>query len=54
MNITIAGAGYVGLVTSACLAEIGHTVICFDKDTEKNRGFLIAAGAQFLSRVFRK
>lgn len=43
MNITIAGAGYVGLVTSACLAEIGHTVICFDKDTEKigglNRGW---------------
>ncbi|MBT2687321.1 UDP-glucose/GDP-mannose dehydrogenase family protein [Bacillus sp. ISL-47] len=35
MNITIAGAGYVGLVTSACLAEVGHTVICFDKDIEK-------------------
>lgn len=35
MNITIAGAGYVGLVTGACLAEIGHNVICFDQDTDK-------------------
>lgn len=31
----IGGAGYVGLVTSTCLAELGHNVICYDKDSEK-------------------
>ncbi|MCQ6278662.1 UDP-glucose/GDP-mannose dehydrogenase family protein [Bacillus sp. EB600] len=35
MNITITGTGYVGLVTGACLAEIGHRIICYDIDTEK-------------------
>lgn len=34
MNICIVGSGYVGLVTGACLAEIGHTVICQDQDKE--------------------
>ena len=34
-NITIIGTGYVGLVTGACLAEIGHNVICVDKDQAK-------------------
>ncbi len=34
-NITVIGAGYVGLVTSACLASIGHTVYCFDIDINK-------------------
>lgn len=29
------GTGYVGLVTGACLAEIGHEVVCTDNDTEK-------------------
>ena len=29
------GTGYVGLVTGACLAEIGHEVVCTDSDAEK-------------------
>ena len=29
------GAGYVGLVTGACLADLGHTVLCVDRDSEK-------------------
>lgn len=35
MNITIFGAGYVGLVTGACLAEIGNDVLCVDTDQRK-------------------
>ena len=29
------GTGYVGLVTGACLADLGHTVLCVDRDSEK-------------------
>ena len=35
MRISVIGAGYVGLVTGACLAELGHTVHCTDNDTAK-------------------
>ena len=37
MQIAILGCGYVGLVTGACLAEIGHSVICTDNDGSKIR-----------------
>jgi len=37
MRISIAGTGYVGLVTAVCLAEVGHLVTCIDKDEEKIR-----------------
>ncbi|KMY85765.1 UDP-glucose dehydrogenase [Candidatus Paraburkholderia calva] len=35
MKITIVGTGYVGLVTGACLAEIGNDVFCVDVDPRK-------------------
>jgi UDPglucose 6-dehydrogenase len=35
MKIAVVGTGYVGLTTGACLAEIGHTVICNDIDESK-------------------
>jgi len=42
MKVTIFGSGYVGLVTGACLAEVGNQVVCMDVDRDKierlNRG----------------
>lgn len=35
MRISVIGAGYVGLVTGACLAELGHHVLCTDNDKSK-------------------
>ena len=35
MKIGVAGTGYVGLVTGACLSEIGHNVTCVDIDKNK-------------------
>jgi len=35
MDLAIIGSGYVGLVTGACFADVGHNVICIDNDLEK-------------------
>jgi len=35
MDVTIFGSGYVGLVTGACLAEVGNRVLCIDIDPAK-------------------
>jgi UDP-glucose 6-dehydrogenase len=35
MRVTMIGAGYVGLVSGACFADFGHTVVCVDKDPSK-------------------
>ena len=35
MRIAMIGAGYVGLVSGACLADFGHSVVCIDRDPDK-------------------
>ena len=35
MRIAMVGTGYVGLVSGACFADFGHTVVCIDKDADK-------------------
>jgi UDPglucose 6-dehydrogenase len=35
MHVTVFGTGYVGLVTGACLADVGHDVLCMDIDRAK-------------------
>ena len=38
MKVSVFGTGYVGLVTGACLAEVGHSVLCMDVDEAKVAG----------------
>jgi UDPglucose 6-dehydrogenase len=38
MRVCVIGTGYVGLVTGACLAHIGHEVVCIDRDQDKIDG----------------
>src|SRR2546425_2581766 len=42
MDLAIIGSGYVGLVTGACFADVGHNVICVDNDAQKIK--LLQAG----------
>src|ERR1700683_751816 len=35
MKLSVIGAGYVGLTTAACLAQVGHDVFCSESDVEK-------------------
>mgnify|MGYP001240083302 CR=1 FL=1 len=35
MNVSIIGTGYVGLVTAACLSDLGHNVTCIDINKKK-------------------
>ena len=35
MKVTVIGSGYVGLVTGACLSDLGFKVMCLDNDIEK-------------------
>lgn len=49
-NITVIGVGYVGLVTGACLADLGNDVVCLNRNKRKSenlkKGILpILAGA---------
>lgn len=37
MRVTVIGSGYVGLVTGACLSDLGFKVVCLDKDEKKIR-----------------
>ena len=53
MDISIIGSGYVGLVTGACFADVGHNVICVDNDQRKVEG-LQAAKSRSTNRASRK
>jgi UDPglucose 6-dehydrogenase len=40
VKLSVIGAGYVGLVTGGCFAEMGNTVTCVDKDPERVKALL--------------
>jgi UDPglucose 6-dehydrogenase len=50
MTIAVIGSGYVGLVAAACLAELGHDVICVDNDPQKLA--LLNAGQSPIHELF--
>ncbi len=50
MKITVVGCGYVGLVSAACFAELGHEVICVDDDKAKLAA--LRAGACIIHEAF--
>jgi len=47
MRLAVVGSGYVGLVSGACLADIGHEVVCIDSDLRKIE-ILLAGGVPIL------
>ena len=51
MKISVFGVGYVGLTTAACLANLGHSVLCMDVDKERIRS-LEEGKFPFSSRVY--
>ena len=53
VKISVIGAGYVGLVTATCLADLGNDVICVDKNQEKLT-MLKAHQPPFLNLVYLK
>jgi len=40
MRVTIIGSGYVGLVSGACLSQVGHHVLCMDIDQDRRERIL--------------
>ena len=54
MNIVVAGTGYVGLVTGACLSEVGHNVTCVDIDEKKVEIMKLRYEKCMSSRVFKE
>ena len=56
MRVTIFGSGYVGLVTGACLAEVGNHVLCVDIDGNDawvgtSKGLGLATGSGYYPRL---
>ena len=40
-NITTIGVGYVGLVTGACLADLGNNVACLNRNKKKSENLIV-------------